>query len=155
VAKESEALQGNSTDQGDEDLDTERDDEETGGGSDATATSWAVRGAVVGAIAGSVTGAALGMLFARRPETLKEITSAIGGSGGHVAKAAAVAAGEAMTSMQINQLLKGEGSGDRGELVKHAAKQAGFAAATAARDQIVTLRSEAGGSEGGGNGSGS
>ena len=57
-----------------------------------------------------------------------------------------------MTSMQINQLLKGEGSGDRGELVKHAAKQAGFAAATAARDQIVTLRSEA---EGGGNGSGS
>ena len=73
---------------------------------------------------------------------------------GHVAKAAAVAAGEAMTSMQINQLLKGEGSGDRGELVKHAAKQAGFAAATAARDQIVTLRSEAG-LEGGGNGSGS
>jgi len=150
--KESEDLQENSTDQEDEDLDAEQGDEGTDGGSDATATSWAVRGAVVGAIAGSVTGAALGMLFARRPETLKEITSAIGGSGGHVAKAAAVAAGEAMTSMQINQLLKGEGSGDRGELVKHAAKQAGFAAATAARDQIVTLRSEA---EGGGNGSGS
>ena len=152
MAKESEDLQENSTEQRDEDVDAERGDEGTDGGSDATATNWAVRGAVVGAIAGSVTGAALGMLFARRPETLKEITSAIGGSGGHVAKAAAVAAGEAMTSMQINQLLKGEGSGDRGELMKHAAKQAGFAAATAARDQIVTLRSEA---EGGGNGSGS
>jgi len=153
VAKESEAPQENSTGQGDEDLDTERGDE--GAGADPAPTSWAVRGAVVGAIAGSVTGAALGMLFARRPETLREVTNAISGSGGHVAKAAAIAAGEAMTSMQINQLLKGEGGGDRGELVKHAAKQAGFAAATAARDQIVTLRSEAGGSEGGGNGSGS
>jgi hypothetical protein len=149
-----EALPENSNQ--DEDIDDERgdvaDEETGGGGADPTSTSWALRGALVGAIAGSVTGAALGMLLARRPDMLKQARTAIDGSGRHVAETAAIAAGEAMTTMQLNQLLKGEGSGDRGELLKHAAREAGFAAATAARDQIISLRSESVGSEGGGSG---
>jgi len=146
----------------DEDLDNERgdvtDEEATGGGAEPSPTSWAVRGAFVGAVAGSVTGAALGMLFARQPEALTQARSAIGGSGRHVARAAAVAAGEVMASKHLNTLVKGEGEGDRGELMKQAAKEAGVAAATAARDTIITLRSDAAGSgsrqlvEGGGNG---
>ena len=154
-------LPENSTTGEDESLDEERDDvagEETDGGAGepTPTTSWALRGAVVGAVAGSVTGAALGMLFARRPEALTEARNAIGGSGRHVARAAAVAAGEVMASRHLSTLVKGEGDGDRGDLMKQAAKEAGVAAATAARDTIITLRSDAVGSgsreEGGGNG---
>jgi len=145
----------------DKDLDERGDasDEETAdGGAEPSPTSWALRGAFVGAIAGSVTGAALGMLFARQPEALTQARSAIGGSGRHVARAAAVAAGEVMASKHLSTLVKGEDAGDRGELMKQAAKEAGVAAATAARDTIITLRSDAVGSgsgelvEGGGNG---
>ena len=149
-------LSEDSTKPEDEGLDDERGDvtEQAEGGGDPT-TSWALRGAVVGAVAGGVTGAGLGMLFARRPEALTEAKNAIGGSGRHVARAAAVAAGEVMASRHLNTLVKGEGEGERGELMKQAAKEAGVAAATAARDTIITLRSDAVGSgsgEGGGNG---
>ena len=146
------------TTQEDEGLDDERGDatEQAEGGGDPATKSWALRGAVVGAVVGSATGAGLGMLFARRPEALTEARNAIGGSGRHVARAAAVAAGEVMASRHLNTLVKGEGEGDRGELMKQAAKEAGVAAATAARDTIITLRSDAVGSgsqaEGGGNG---
>jgi len=135
-------------------------DEETGD-AEATSTSWALRGALVGAVAGSVAGAGLGMLFARRPEALAQARRAIGGSGTHVARAAALAAAEAVTSRHVNQLLKGESNGDRGDLMKQAAKEAGVAAATAARDEIRALRSDAVSSssrgvvEGGGSGAGS
>jgi len=157
-----QALQEDPTTHEDEALDDERGDvvdEEAGGGSaEPTPTTWALRGAVVGAIAGSVTGAGLGMLFARRPEAFTQARSAIGGSGTHVARAAAVAAGEVMTSRHLSQLLKAEGEGDRGQVMKQAAREAGIAAATAARDTIVSLRSDAVASgsqevvEGGGNG---
>jgi hypothetical protein len=129
--------------------------EEAGGGGEPAATSWAVRGALIGAVAGGATGAGLGLLFARRPDALAQARDAVGGSGRHVARAAAVAAGEVMASRHLGSLLKGEGEGDRGELMKQAAKEAGVAAATAARDQIITLRSDEVGSgsrEGGGNG---
>jgi hypothetical protein len=155
------ALPEDSTTHEDEGLDDERGDvadEETGGGAEPTPTAWALRGAVVGAIAGGVTGAGLGMLFARSPDSLTQAKSAIGESGTNVARAAAVAAGEVMASNHLNQLFKAEDSGDRGELMKRAAREAGLAAATAARDQIITLRGDAVGSgsrevvEGGGNG---
>ena len=153
-----QALQEDSTTNEDEALDGEggdvADEETGGGGTEPSPTSWALRGAVVGAIAGSVTGAGLGMLFARRPETLPQARTAIGGSGRHVARAAAVAAGEVMTSRHLNQLLNAEGASDRGDVMKQAAREAGIAAATAARDTIISLRSDAVGSgvEGGGNG---
>jgi hypothetical protein len=63
-----------------------------------------------------------------------------------------------MASKHLNMLVKGGGEDDRGELMKQAAKEAGVAAATAARDTTITLRSDAVGSgsrelvEGGGNG---
>ena len=146
-----------STTREDEHRDDEQGDvtEPGDGGGEPTPANWAVRGAVIGAVVGSATGAGLGMLFARRPEALTEARNAIGGSGKHVARAAAVAAGEVMASRHLNTLVKGEGEGDRGELMKQAAKEAGVAAATAARDTIITLRSDAVGSgsgEGGGNG---
>lgn len=132
-------------------------DEETGG-AEPTPTSWALRGALAGAVAGSVAGAGLGMLFARRPDALAQARRAIGGSGTQVARAAAVAAGEVMTRRHVNRLLKAEGDEDRGELMKQAAREAGVAAAMAARDEIISLRSDpvSSGSrgvvEGGGNG---
>jgi hypothetical protein len=132
--------------------DEDRDDvaaEETGD-AEPTPTSWALRGALVGAIAGSVVGAGLGMLFARRPETLTQAQRAIGGRGTHVARAAAVAAGAAMTSRHVNQLLKAESNGDRGELMKQAAREAGLPAAMAARDEIISLRGDAEGGNGAG-----
>jgi hypothetical protein len=132
--------------------DEDRDDvaDEGTGDAEPTPTSWALRGALVGAIAGSVVGAGLGMLFARRPETLTQAQTAIGGRGTHVARAAAVAAGAAMTSRHVNQLLKAESNGDRGELMKQAAREAGLAAAMAARDEIISLRGDAEGGNGAG-----
>jgi len=151
-------LPEDSTTPEDEDLDAERGeatDEESSGGAGPTPTNWAVRGAVIGAVAGSAAGAGLGMLFAHRPNALAGAREAVSGSGRHVARAAAVAAGEVMASRHLGTLLKGEGEGDRGELMKQAAKEAGVAAATAARDQIISLRGDAvasGSKEGAGNG---
>jgi hypothetical protein len=144
-----QALPENSTTDEDESRDDERSEvvnEESVGGDQQTPPNWALRGALIGAVAGSVTGAGLGMLLARRPEALAQAREAIGESGGHVARAAAAAAGEVVTSRQLNQLLQGEGNGDRGEMMKEAAREAGKAAATAARDQIISLRGDAAGS---------
>lgn len=116
------------------------DEEAENAAAETRPTNWALRGAVVGAVVGGATGAGIGMLFARQPEALEQAKNAIGGSGRHVARAAAVAAGEVMTSRHLNQLLKGEGNGERGEVMKQAAKEAGVAAATAARDTIISLR---------------
>src|SRR5690242_15647062 len=114
------ALPENSTTDEDESLDDEQGEQAGGGGQ--TPPNWALRGALIGAVAGSVTGAGLGMLLARRPEALAQAREAIGESGGHVARAAAAAAGEVVTSRQLNQLLQGEGNGDRGEMMKEAAR---------------------------------
>ena len=47
-----------------------------------------------------------------------------------------------MTRRHVNRLLKAEAAGDRGELMKQAAREAGVAAAIAARDEIISLRSD-------------
>jgi hypothetical protein len=132
---------------------TQEDDATPGAEAGPSPASWAMRGAFIGAVAGSVAGAGLGMLFAQRPETLAEARDALEGSGRHVARAAAAAAGEVVASRHLNQLLKGNGNGDRGELMKQAAKEAGAAAASAARDHIISLRGEEGSkAKGGSNG---
>ena len=101
---------------------------------------WAIRGAVVGAIAGAAAGAGVGTLLARRPDALDHARGALGGSGKHVARAAAGAATEVVASRSLNVLLAGEGDGDRSQLVKQAAGAAGAAAARAARDVIIETR---------------
>jgi hypothetical protein len=102
-----------------------------------------MRGAVVGAVAGSTVGAGVGILLARQPEALKQAKDAVGGSGREVARAAAVAATEVVTSRRITQVMTGNGNGDRSQAVKETAREAGAAAAKAARDSLVSLRSEA------------
>lgn len=123
------------------------DTESEGAPAEPSTTRWAMRGAVVGAVAGSAAGAGFGMLVARRPEALKQAKGAIGGSGRQVARAAAVAATEVVTSRRLNQLIAGDGNGDRSQMMKQAAREAGAAAAKAARDAIISLRREAIGSK--------
>lgn len=149
---------GESTSEEDDELDLEARDEaqddderpdDTESESDAAeprTASWAIRGAVVGAIAGSVAGAGVGMLVRRRPEALTRARSAIGGSGKQIAKAAALAATEVVTSRRLSQLLTGDGNGDRSQVMKETAREAGAAAAKAARGAIVSVRREANGS---------
>jgi hypothetical protein len=114
-----------------------------GATTDPTTTSWAIRGAVVGAIAGGAAGAGVGMLVARRPEALKEVRGALGGSGRQVARAAAAAATEVVATRRLEQLITGTGDDDRSQIVKQAAREAGAAAAKAARDAIISVRREA------------
>ena len=104
---------------------------------------WAIRGAVVGAVAGGAAGAGVGILVARRPEALSQAKTAIGESGGQVARAAAVAATEVVTSKRLNQLMAGNGNGDHSEAMKETAREAGAAAAKAARESIMSLRRDA------------
>jgi hypothetical protein len=106
----------------------------------ADVQSWTIRGAAFGAVAGAAAGAGIGALFAARPDVLENVKSGVGGSGRQVARAAAHAASEVMTSRSVNQLVRGNGNGDRGRLMKDAAREAAAAAATAARDAIVELR---------------
>jgi hypothetical protein len=86
------------------------------------------------------------MLVARRPDALKQAKGAIGGSGTQFARAAALAATEVVTSRRLNQLISGDGNGDRSQMIKQAAREAGAAAAKAARDSIISLRRDAIGS---------
>jgi L-aminopeptidase/D-esterase-like protein len=103
---------------------------------------WAIRGAVVGAVAGGAAGAGVGILVARRPEALSQAKSAIGDSGGQVARAAVVAATEVVTSRRLSQLMAGNGNGDHSRAIKETAREAGAAAAKAARESIIALRRE-------------
>jgi uncharacterized protein YcfJ len=123
------------------------DTESESAATDPITTRWAIRGAVVGAIAGGAAGAGVGMLVARRPEALTEARGALGGSGKQVARAAAAAAAEVMTSRRLNQLIIGDGNGDPSQIMKQTAREAGAAAAKAARDAIISLRREAIGPE--------
>ena len=100
---------------------------------------WAIRGAVVGAVAGSVVGAGVGVLVARRPEAIRQTTDLIGGNARQIATAAGAAAADVVASRGLNQLVSGE-NGDRGQLMKQSAMEAGAAAAKAARDSLVSLR---------------
>ena len=109
-------------------------------------TKWAIRGAVVGAVAGGAVGAGVGALVARRPEALRQAKDLVGGNVRQIATAAGVAAAEVVTSKGLSQLVTGDQNGDRAQLMKQSAKEAGAAAAKAARDSLVSLRQEGGGS---------
>lgn len=126
----------------DEPADDETSDDEERAATDPSTARWAIRGAVLGAVAGSAAGAGVGMLVARRPEVLKQAKSAIGGNGRQVALAAAVAATDVVTSRPFKQLITGDGNGDRTQMAKQTAREAGAAAAKAARDAIIPLRRE-------------
>lgn len=133
--------------QRDEAADHATSEEENNEGTEPSTARWAIRGAVIGALAGSAAGAGVGMLVARRPEALEQAKSAILGNGKHVAVAAAVAATEAVTSGGLKKVATGEGNGNRSQIVKQTAREAGAAAAQAARDAIIPLRREGSGSE--------
>jgi hypothetical protein len=107
-----------------------------------SAASWAIRGAVLGAVVGGAAGAGVGLVVARRPEALKQAGDVMRGSGRQVARAAAGAATEVVTSGRLNQLIAGDGNGDRSQLMKQTAREAGAEAAKAARDAIISLRRE-------------
>ncbi|HEY5660951.1 MAG TPA: hypothetical protein VIR59_09215 [Gaiellaceae bacterium] len=108
-----------------------------------TTTKWAIRGAVLGAVAGGAAGAGIGALFARRPEAWQEAKEAISGNSRQVAQAAAIAAAGAVSPRRLTQLATGDVDGDRSRVVKQSAKEAGAAAAKAARDTIISLRKDA------------
>lgn len=114
--------------------------EESGGGAEPSAAQWAIRGAVVGAVAGSAVGAGIGAVLVRRPETIQATKEALDRTGRQVARAAALAASEVVTSKSLNELIQGAGNGDRAQLMKRTAKDAAAAAVNAARDAIVSIR---------------
>lgn len=123
--------------------DEERDQPSMGSGQDGRdVKAWAIRGAVLGAATGSVAGAGIGAVLVSRPEVLRTAKDAFEDSGKHVARAVTVAVSEVLTSRSVRQLLSGNGNGDRTEAMKDTAKEAGAAAATAARDSILALRSK-------------
>jgi hypothetical protein len=116
----------------DEESDELQDEPETVEEDDAGAasgtTSWAVRGAVVGAVAGGAIGAGLGALLSARPNLLESARDAVEGPSRDVAKAAAVAVGQVVTTRSVGNLVS-------------TAKEAAAAAAGAARDTLVAMRS--------------
>jgi hypothetical protein len=112
----------------------------TDSGGDAKTKAWAIRGALIGAFAGGAAGAGLGALAAARPESLRAVKDAFGSSGREVARAAAGAASDVVTSSSVKQLVSGAGNGDRAQLMKDTAREAGAAAAKAARETLVSLR---------------
>jgi hypothetical protein len=151
VAEEETAAQKSATDEDDEvedepSDDAPEDDESQSEAAEQTTTRWAIRGAVVGAVAGSAVGAGVGVLVARRPEALRQLTGLIGGNAKQIASAAGVAAADVVASRGLNQLVSGDENGDRAQVMKQSAMEAGAAAAKAARDSLVSLRQEGGSS---------
>ena len=139
ASEEDDELENESSDEAPE-------DQAQDAAAEATTARWAIRGAVVGAVAGSAIGAGVGVLVARRPEALKQVTGLIGGNAKQIASAAGVAAADVVASRGLNQLVSGDENGDRAEVMKQSAMEAGAAAAKAARDSLVSLRQEAGSS---------
>jgi len=127
----------------DEEFDSEPRDESESVDTEESAARWAVRGAVIGAIVGGAVGAGVGFLVAQRPDSLTQAGDSIRRSGGQVARAAAGAAGEVVTSRGLTQLIAANDTDDRSQLMKQTAKDAGAEAAKAARDAIVALGREA------------
>ena len=128
----------------DEERDELRDEpeaaEEDDGDASRSTTSWAFRGAVVGAVAGGAVGAGLGALLSSRPEFLHSARDAVEGPSRDVARAAALAVGQVVTTRSVGNLVS-TGNDDRTEVVKQTAKEAAAAAAGAARDTLVSMRS--------------
>lgn len=119
------------------------DSENDSGSMEASPTTWAIRGAFLGAVAGGAVGAGVGALVARRPEALKQAKEALSANSSQIAQAAAIAAAGAVSPRRLNQLVTGDGNGDRSEVIKQSAREAGAAAAKAARDEIISLRKDA------------
>lgn len=128
----------------DEESDEFGEDPEAGDEHEADArsstTSWAFRGAVVGAVAGGAVGAGLGVLLSSRPDFLESARDAVEGPSRDVARAAALAVGQVVTTRSVGNLVS-SGKDDRTEVVKQTAKEAAAAAAGAARDTLVSMRS--------------
>jgi hypothetical protein len=103
-------------------------------------TTWTTIGAITGATVGGVLGAAVAATLVRRPELLEQATEAINRDGGRVAKAATTAAGGVFAAKSIQGLAQDGENGDRAELMKQTARQAAAAAASATRDEIVSIR---------------
>ena len=125
----------------------EPEDTETQAAAAEPTTKWAIRGAVVGAVAGGAVGAGVGALVARRPEALRQTAGLVSGNARQIATAAGAAAAEVVAAKGLNQLVTGDENGDRAQLMKQSAKEAGAAAAKAARDSLVSLRQEGGTSQ--------
>jgi L-aminopeptidase/D-esterase-like protein len=121
----------------------ESDNDDGNASTEPSTTTWAIRGAVLGAIAGGAAGAGLGALVARRPGALKDAKDVIRANSRQVAQAAAIAAAAALNPRRLNQLVTGNGDGDRSDAIKESAREAGAAAAKAARDEIISLRKKA------------
>ncbi len=149
MVEEDVAAQKSASDEDDELEDEPSDDatedaESQRGATEPTTARWAIRGAVVGAVAGGAVGAGVGALVAHRPEALRQAASLIGGNARQIASAAGVAAAEVVSSRGLGQLASGDENGDRAQLMKQSAMEAGAATAKAARDSLVSLRQEAG-----------
>ena len=118
-------------------IDIEDRDEEHREGP-ATA-GWALRGAVLGAATGAAVGAGVGAVHAARPDLLDSAKETVGGAGRDVAKSAAVAVGQVLTTRSVANLVS-NGDADRADVVKQTAKEAATAAAGAARDTLVSMQ---------------
>ena len=126
-----------------ETLEEERVDEEADGQEleqqDAGTAGWALRGAVVGAAAGAAVGAGIGAVLAARPDLLDAAKETVGGAGRDVAKSAALAAGQVVSTRSVTNLVS-SGDADRSDVMKQTAREAAAAAAGAARDTLVSMQ---------------
>lgn len=103
-------------------------------------TTWTTVGAITGATIGGIVGAAVAATLVRRPDLLEQATEAINRDGGRVAKAATTAAGGVLAAKSIQGLGQDGENGERSQLMKQTARQAAAAAASATRDEIVSIR---------------
>jgi hypothetical protein len=103
-------------------------------------TTWTTVGAITGATVGGIVGAAVAATLVRRPELLEQATEAINRDGGRVARAATTAAGGVFAAKSIQGLAQDGETGERAELMKQTARQAAAAAASATKDEIVSIR---------------
>ena len=123
-----------------EEFDDEETEDEDGASASSETAGWAVRGAIVGAATGAAVGAGLGAVLASRPDLLDTARETVGGAGRDVAKAAALAVGQVLTTRSVANLVS-SGDTDKAEVMKQTAREAAAAAAGAARDTLVTMQS--------------
>lgn len=103
----------------------------------------AARGAAGGAAVGAVLGGALAVARVLRPEQAEALKQTLADAGRDVATAAVRAAGGVLTTKPVSDLLAASrGNGGGSDAVKQTAKEVGVAAASAARDAIVSMRNE-------------
>lgn len=122
----------------DERVDEEADEQEFEQ-QDTGTVGWALRGAVVGAAAGAAVGAGIGAVLAARPDLLDSAKETVGGAGRDVARSAALAAGQVVSTRSVANLVS-SGDGERSDVMKQTAREAAAAAAGAARDTLVSMQ---------------